>query len=257
MFKKGDYVQSISGDYIVLVNEIYGDSFNGVVVESDFKSRKVGMSCDCWGTEYFKKINYKKHEESENDDHVRDIIGSRYVPKTRAINPEKFLIEYCLNFGEKTFGIDFSKDIKEEKVENEIKKEDVRVVRKLEDLDEHRNSSGLRLSYSPECDEHDEGLEIMGENGDTGIFIIESNLWVLKGMGFEFDYKPKRTEEEIMNDLVEKTFKFGEGNYILIKHEHGCYDYMNNMSFYTPNQKYYSLESLKKVVKELNEIQED
>lgn len=134
--------------------------------------------------------------------------------------------------------------------------QEIRVIRKLQDLDEENNNSGFWLSYSPECDEHYEGLGVIGENGDTGIFIVESDLWMLKGMGFKFKYEPLRNEKQIMNDLVEKEFKFGEGNYILIKHEHGYYDYMNNMSFYTPGQKYYSLESLKKVVKELNELLE-
>lgn len=179
-----------------------------------------------------------------SDDKISFVVPLEALQKTgEPIDELKFKIDIIIDES-------FMEKLKEEK-------EEIKIIRNLEDLNEHKNSNGLYLSYSAECDEHDELLQIMGVNGDTGIFIIESNLWALKGMGFEFDYKPKRTEEEIMGDLVEKTFKFGEGNYILIKHEHGCYDYMNNTSFYTPGQKYYSLESLKKVVKELNEIQED
>ena len=134
--------------------------------------------------------------------------------------------------------------------------QEIRLIRKLQDLDEENNNSGFWLSYSPECDEHYEGLGVIGENGDTGIFIVESDLWMLKGMGFKFKYEPLRSEKQIMNDLVEKEFKFGEGNFLLIKLENGKWDYMNNTSYYVPDKKYYTLESAKIVVKELNELLE-
>ena len=105
MFKKGDYVQSLSKDYIVLVDRVYKESFSGTVVESSYKFHKVGMTCDCWGIEFFKKIDYKpKHEESENDYHIID-----FYPTTLR---EKILNDFSkipCNF---IFGIDYR--IKEE-----------------------------------------------------------------------------------------------------------------------------------------------
>ncbi|MEG3013135.1 MAG: hypothetical protein RR795_01585 [Cetobacterium sp.] len=146
---------------------------------------------------------------------------------------------------------------------NDEKKKEIKIIKKLEDLDGLKNKKGWELSFQSDDNFKDKGYYQkwirIDEKNDKGWFsaiyrLNEQSVERLKGLGFEFEYKPLRSEEEIMNDLIEKKFKFGEGNYILIKHEHGFYDYKNNITFYTPGQKYYSLESLKKVIAELNEI---
>lgn len=176
-----------------------------------------------------------------SDDKISIIVPLEALEKIKEPSDElKFKIDVIIDES-------FMEKLKEEK-------EEIKVIRKLEDFDEFPNGMGLKLRV----DRQNEEIDIMyGVSVASSVLFKESCFKVLKAMGFKFEYKPLRTEEEIMKDLIEKEFKFGEGNYILIKHEHGCYDYMNNMSFYTPGQKYYSLESLKKVVKELNELLSD
>ena len=138
--------------------------------------------------------------------------------------------------------------------------QETRVVRKIEELDGLENGFGLSI---------DENLNVV-RKGFHGCYLrkkecitfendkagLNGYLGALKCMGFKFEYKPKKTEKEIMNGLVEKEFKFGEGNFILIKLENGKWDYMNNTSHYVPDKKYYTLESAKVVVRELNELLE-
>lgn len=147
--------------------------------------------------------------------------------------------------------------------EKEIKKEEVRVVRKLENLDGLKNDKGWELSFESTDNFKDKGYYQewvrLDDKSDKGWFnafyeLSTKTIDFLISSGFKFEYKPLRTEEEIMNDLVEKEFKFGEGNFILIKLENGKWDYMNNISYCIPGKRYYTLESAKKVVKELNEL---
>lgn len=96
---------------------------------------------------------------------------------------------------------------------NEIKEdskvENVKVIRKLEDFDGLENGMGLRFEILREC-----------YNGDIYDFLIltteekEFQRWNLKyqkhliscfvffkAMGFEFEYKPLRTKEEVLKDM--------------------------------------------------------
>lgn len=155
--------------------------------------------------------------------------------------------------------------IRVEKGEKEMEKKEIRVVRKLEDLDGVKNGMGLIMKYDTEklLDIKRKTLSILVEHNSEILYKVDVEiktslkyiLEIAKSMGFKFEYKPLRTEE-IMNDLIEKEFKFGEGNFLLIKLENGKWDYMNNTSYYLPDKKYYTLESVKKVVKELNELLE-
>lgn len=155
--------------------------------------------------------------------------------------------------------------IRFEKGEKEMEKEEIRVVRKLEDLEGFKNGMGLIMKYGTEkvLDIERKTLSILVEHNLEILYKVDIKiktslkymLEIAKSMGFKFEYKPLRTEE-IMNDLIEKEFKFGEGNFLLIKLENGKWDYMNNTSYYLPDKKYYTLESVKRVVKELNELLE-
>lgn len=149
--------------------------------------------------------------------------------------------------------------------EKEIKKEEVRVIRKLEDLDGLKNDKGWELSFESTDNFKDKGYYQewvrLDDKSDKGWFnafyeLSTKTIDLLIASGFKFEYKPLRTENEIMANLVEKEFKFGEGNFLLIKLENGKWDYMNNTSHRVPDKKYYTLESAKRAVKELNELLE-
>ncbi|MHA4986999.1 DUF6501 family protein [Cetobacterium somerae] len=131
------------------------------------------------------------------------------------------------------------------------------VVRKIEELDGLENGMGLEVEILLGYDRV-RTIRVIANNNEyvQGNLDVEGACNLLKAMGFKLDYKPKRTEEEIMSDLIEKEFKFGEGNFLLIKLENGKWDYMNNTSHYVPDKKYYTLDSAKIVVKELNELLE-
>lgn len=134
--------------------------------------------------------------------------------------------------------------------------QETRVVSKLKDLDGLENGKGIKLLWQPNSRFIDMkfGKTVFCRWTENDI----AEVWegTLKAMGFKIEYKPKKTEKEIMNGLVEKEFKFGDGNFLLIKLENGKWDYMNNTSHYVPDKKYYTLESAKVVVKELNELLE-
>lgn len=107
---------------------------------------------------------------------------------------------------------------------------------------------GLHLNY----DELNKEIQIY-VNEELKLSTIDLDF--VKAMGFKFEYRSiRRTKEEIMKDLVEKEFKFGDGNCILVQHANGEYGYMLNMSYCALDAKYYTLESIKMVVEELNEL---
>lgn len=155
--------------------------------------------------------------------------------------------------------------IRVEKGEKEMEKKEIRVVRKLEDLDGLKNDKGWELSFESTDNFKDKGYYQewvrLDDKSDKGWFnafyeLSTKTIDLLIASGFKFEYKPLRTENEIMANLVEKEFKFGEGNFLLIKLENGKWDYMNNTSHRVPDKKYYTLESAKRAVKELNELLE-
>lgn len=154
----------------------------------------------------------------------------------------------------------------EERLKNKIKegKEENKIVKKLKDLDGLKNGMGLIMKYDTEkvFDIEEKTLSILVEHNLEILYKVDVEmitslkhiLEIAKSMGFKFEYKPLRTKEEIMKDLVEKEFKFGDENFILIQRVNGKYEYMLNTSYYTLDTKYYTKDSIKRVVEELNEL---
>ncbi|MGL5717241.1 MAG: DUF6501 family protein [Paraclostridium sp.] len=231
---------------------------------------------------YLKPIKEEKHEESENDYHIRDGYCSIFIPgrggkntfkkhieKLRAINPILFAKEYLLHFGTEVNETDFPKDVKDKGikvrciknnkgqnvseieltlnkeylvleedgeryyVENNLgekrgyfkqrfevikedKMEEVRIVRKLEDLDGLENRIGLYIDSNLDVRVKNKNMLICYGNDLTGER-KENYLEALKAMGFKFDYKPLRTKEEVKAEMLSKCkeFKFNGYNYYI------------------------------------------
>ncbi|MGL5580532.1 MAG: hypothetical protein ACRDCE_06155 [Cetobacterium sp.] len=128
-------------------------------------------------------------------------------------------------------------------------KKEVKVVRTLKNLIGLENGVGLHLNYNNSSNQ----IQIYTE---TELKMETIDLDFLKAMGFKFEYKPLRNEEEILKDLVEKEFDFHGGNYTIGKGFNGAYAIIGQEDFKTDNTKYYTKISIAKVVKELNELWE-
>lgn len=287
MFEKGDYVRSINHGYIVLVDKVSGYNFSGIVVESDAKFRKVGSYTSCFDVSRFKIVDYealikirsfivpKILETIKNDVEEREMenkikIDDKVILRTDIAFQVPFgvtkrtILNVDLIENDKarvstpvvSFVIPLELLIKVEE-EKEIK-EEIRVVRKLEDLDGLENGNGLKISVYG----HPLMIKTHIPFEDNIIFSkmvkdcrIET-IHQLKAMGFKFEYKPTRSEEEILKDLVEKEFDFHGGNYTVGKAFNGTYTIIEQENFKTDNTKYYTRASVAKVVKELNELLE-
>lgn len=151
----------------------------------------------------------------------------------------------------------------------EDKMEEIRVVRKLEDLDGLPNGFGAKIQRIPDSiymqvivngkSIHDfNTAEVSGEN------YFKEIVKNLKAMGFKIEYKPMRTEQEVKEEVVEltkdrhstKTYKF-----LILKHQTECsaenyYYYKNFYYGEIPFGKacWLTEEEAKMYSKELNEI---
>lgn len=133
-----------------------------------------------------------------------------------------------------------------------------KLVSKLEDLDGLENGNGMCLSW----DEKDRVLEVKC-NGKLFCYwhkneSIEVWLGILKAMGFEFEMKTKRTEEEIIAE-IEKLAKIGEDNrhYIYFGEDVNKYMFWTftvgyKISF--PERKGLTREDAERLCKELNSL---
>ncbi|MGL5191717.1 MAG: hypothetical protein ACRC7S_18910 [Cetobacterium sp.] len=91
----------------------------------------------------------------------------------------------------------------------EDKMEEIRVVRKLEDLDGMENGIGLKLRIEKilEVDKVSKELTVCEINGLKSLGWnfkdVDYNLLTLiKSLGFKFEYKPLRTEQEVKKEIV-------------------------------------------------------
>lgn len=101
--------------------------------------------------------------------------------------------------------------IKEDKMEN-------RIVRKLEDLDGLENGMGLKVSFGAKGGFAREIiLRVNGNEFATSNQDLVGACNLLKAMGFKFQYKPKRTKEEVLAEmrLKCKEFEFECENYFI------------------------------------------
>lgn len=97
--------------------------------------------------------------------------------------------------------------IKEEKVE------EIRVVRKWEDLTGLKNGLGLEISEEQNVYF---GSKVVSH---SDAFLFENYLKLLQSMGFKFEYKPLRTIEEVIAEMRTKEIQFTfNGDNCYIKH---------------------------------------
>lgn len=134
------------------------------------------------------------------------------------------------------------------------------VVRRLEEL--HGLENGFGLSIDENLDVIRKGFHgcylrkkecIKFENDKAG---LNGYLGSLKCMGFKFEYKPLRNIAEIKADLLEKEFTFHYANYTIGNGFNGFYEVIEQEDYKTEGAKYYTRDSVVKVVKELNELLE-
>lgn len=140
--------------------------------------------------------------------------------------------------------------IKEDKMEN-------RIVRKLEDLCNMGNGMGLYIDSNLDVRLKDKKMQIC-----CGSDFVNTNLGVylevLKSMGFKFEYKPLRTEQEVKREILsleslhfaqEKPNYYVGYNNLIDKYLVIC-DSVNGHGLHI----YMTEEQAKKYADELNEI---
>ncbi|MGL4852321.1 MAG: hypothetical protein ACRC3Z_06725 [Phocaeicola sp.] len=98
----------------------------------------------------------------------------------------------------------------------EDKMEDVRIVRKLEELDGLENGIGLVMAFDTEkviADIEIKTLSILRVFNSEILYKVDVEikssleyiLEIAKSMGFKFKYKPLRTVEEVIAEMIAKT----------------------------------------------------
>lgn len=141
----------------------------------------------------------------------------------------------------------------------EDKMEEIKIVRKLEDLDGLENGMGATAVY----DEVNKRVRIRTKEECLGIGIAYSDeysdldgfLTVMKVIGFKFEYKPSRSLEEVVEEARTKIVEFvhGKSNYLLVKALEG---YVVDRDVYLERvgSLYLCKEQAQKYADELNEI---
>lgn len=148
-----------------------------------------------------------------------------------------------------THGISIFRLIKEDKME------EIRVVRKLEDLCNVGNGMGLYIDSNLDVRSKDKKMLIC-----CGSDLVKTNLGVylevLKSMGFKFEYKPLRTVKEVLNEARTKIVEFIPGieNYLLVKTSEGNYGVDRDVYLERIDSLYLHEGVAQKYADELNEI---
>lgn len=76
------------------------------------------------------------------------------------------------------------------------------IIRCLKDLDGFENGAGLKLKYDYDPNSgYYECLWLYHFSDNTKIELQEKDIKVLKAMGFEFEYKPLRTVDEVLDEI--------------------------------------------------------
>ncbi|MGL4646050.1 MAG: DUF6501 family protein [Cetobacterium somerae] len=149
----------------------------------------------------------------------------------------------------------------------EDKMEEVRVVRKLEDLDGLENGIGLVMVFDTEkvvADIEIKTLSILRVFNSEILYKVdveiksslESILETAKAMGFKFEYKPSKVVYEVIKEiksLDSLTFKQGEFNYFVSWYK-GKYHVEAMRETFIIGVNYMTKEQAQKYADELNEI---
>ncbi|MGL5718572.1 MAG: hypothetical protein ACRCX2_36545 [Paraclostridium sp.] len=149
------------------------------------------------------------------------------------------------------------------KVEEEKEiKEEVRVVRKLEDLDGLENGNGLKISSIKDNMNRYTIRTIMPESKsiitEWVIDKIEHVFDKLKYMGFKFEYNPPKSKEEIIQDVILSARKkcSNHRNIILFDVNKNKYIFTDNYANIQDVGVYYTEDLAEKFCNELNEALE-
>ncbi|MGL5714517.1 MAG: hypothetical protein ACRCX2_15970 [Paraclostridium sp.] len=137
-------------------------------------------------------------------------------------------------------------------IAKEEKMDQVRIVRKLEDLDRLENDKGLKVHW---C-EVDKCLEIYFNSRFIDRVFSIDRTDVLKAMGFKFEYKPLRSLEEVINEIESmESLEFNiNGNNFFIAKSHGSYYVENHNVIEILGATFMEKEQAQKYADELNEI---
>lgn len=138
------------------------------------------------------------------------------------------------------------------------KMEEIRVVRKLEDLEGLENGMGLVIKCFK--DELGEFIRVQRKVEEIEGMVIKSKdkFEFLKSMGFKFKYKPLRSLEEVLEeieDLQHERFIYGNENYFVsLDVKRNKYEVSYNMHYKNVTCVYLKKETAQKYADELNEI---
>lgn len=135
----------------------------------------------------------------------------------------------------------------------------MKTIRKIEDLDWLENGKGLKVFI----DNNDKTLSV-GAYWDINLIsglalseVDDNIISLIKAMGFEFEWKPKRELEEIIASYEEVEFIMGENNWCITKVERDSYCWYRVEEHFATQYigaKYYEKEDAIKIVNELNQI---
>ncbi len=133
------------------------------------------------------------------------------------------------------------------------------ICRKVEDFDGLENGSGLKIFI----DKNDKTISVgipWGQNIINRLALSKMStktLELIKCMGFQFEWKPKRELEEIIASYEEVEFIMGENNWCITKVERDSYCWYRVEEHFATQYigaKYYEKEDAIKIVNELNQI---
>lgn len=139
-----------------------------------------------------------------------------------------------------------------------------KIIRNLRDLDGLKNDKGWELSFESTDNFKDKGyyqewvrLDDKSNKGWFNAFyeLTDKTIDLLKTGGFEFEYKPLRSLEEVLDEARTKIVKFvnGEYNYLLVKTLEG-YSVDRDVYLERVDSLYLCKETAQKYADELNEI---
>ena len=142
----------------------------------------------------------------------------------------------------------------------EDKMKEVRIVRKLEDLDGLENGIGLFIAF----DKKEKTLSVV--HGLKILYKIDARiksslvhiLEVCKSMGFEFEYKPLRTKDEVLADIKRLACERSQDCRTMILQDVNTNKYFATDDYRTieNEKKYFNEDIAHDLVNEINEISE-
>lgn len=129
------------------------------------------------------------------------------------------------------------------------------ICRKVEDFDGLENGSGLKIFI----DKNDKTISVgipWGQNIINRLALSKMStktLELIKCMGFQFEWKPKRSLEEVLNDYKEINFIVGQDNCAVYEDvRNGWFSVRIYRGYKAVGTKYYLKKDADKICEELN-----